>query len=183
MKRTSEKRNSSVQFSFNENSTVLDLISFITAAIWNDPNFFIGNTSFAFLVDNERLYPDYDVCFSKILNKYLDPKNSGTITLSILVSHDAGDVGFEYPLRFYVQSREAGSHHEAHIHVEDTSHQYSASIRISDGEVIAGELPKKLAKLAKKKILSDQKYFYKCWNTQTDGLQVDINKHLGLIQY
>ena len=49
--------------------------------------------------------------------------------------------------------------------------------------IIAGELPSKYAKMAKKKILSDQEYFYNCWNTMTDGLQVDINHHYGYIKY
>lgn len=119
----------------------------------------------------------------EILKKYLDPNNIGTITFSVLVSCDAGGVAREGPLRYFVHSHEAGSHHEPHIHVRDNAYEHEASIRISDGEIIAGELPSKYAKMAKTKILSDQEFFYNCWNTLTDGLQVDINHHYGYIEY
>lgn len=135
-------------------------------------------------MDDERYYIDNDgQNFSELLEKYLDPNHTGTIVVGILVSCNAGDVGGVWPLRFYVRSRESGSHHEAHIHVSDIGHQHEAAVRISDGEVIAGKLPRKLAKLAKESILADQEYFYKCWNTMTDGLKVDINHHYGYIQY
>lgn len=183
MKPLSTKRNTQMELLYCEDTLVDDLIHAVKEYIWNAPDFEAGNTQYAFLVDGERYYPDYQSNFQKLLNKYLDPTGAGTIVLTILVCHDAGDVGFEYPLRFYVNSHEGNRHRDAHIHVEDTSHQYSAAIRISDGEVIAGKLPKKLANIAKRTILSDQIYFIDCWNKQTDGLEVDINKHFGYIQY
>lgn len=184
MKPLSEYRNCNFEYEYNENTLVKELINFTIKKIWGNSDFCLWDVTFAFLSDNERYYIENDdLSLPYLIENYLDPHNFGEITLSILVSHNAGDVGFEYPLRFYVNSNESGRHHEAHIHVCDTGHQYEASIRILDGEIIAGKLPSKLAKLAKEKILSDQKYFYECWNTKTNGLQVDINKHFGLIQY
>ena len=67
--------------------------------------------------------------------------------------------------------------------MRDAGYEYEASIRISDGEIIAGTLPTKLANKAKDKILEDQDYLYHCWNTMTDGLKIDINHHYGYIEY
>ena len=62
-------------------------------------------------------------------------------------------------------------------------YDYEASIDIQTGEVLAGNLPKKELKNAKKVILSDSKYFIECWNEMTDGLSIDINNHYGLTDY
>lgn len=176
-------RGRSYEFEFDENTTLGNLISAVEVMIWGEVNSPYKTGEYAFLVGNERLFiEDNNMLFEPIFQKYLT-NIPAPIPFSILVSCDAGEVATEDPLRFYVKSREAGSHHEAHIHVRDTGHQYDASVRISDGKVIAGYLPPKYARLAREKILSDQRYFYNCWNTKTDGLRVDIDKHLGLINY
>lgn len=181
----SKKRGQSFVFEYYEQTRVIDIINAVRREIWEDngePEW--SPVSYAFLIDGERYYiDDGNHDFLTLKSKYLDPQNAGTITIGVLVSCNAGDVGGVHPLRFYVRSREAGNHHEAHVHVRDVGHQYEASVRISDGEVIAGKLPKKLAKLAKESILADQEYFYNCWNTMTDGLKVDINHHYGYINY
>lgn len=181
----SKRRNSQISFQYDENTSLIDFLATIKQAVWGaDGVSELAPAEYAFLFDGERFYiNDERQNFMYLLSKYIDPNSTGTITVSILVSCDAGDVGREGPLRFYVHSRESGRHSEAHIHVCDSGHQFEASIRISDGKIMAGKLPGKLAKLAKKKILSDQEYFYNCWNTMTDGLEVDINHHYGYIQY
>lgn len=181
----SKKRGVVILFSYDENTSLGDVINFVKSAIWGTSDTEVSApVSYSFLVEDERYFiADKTKLFRNLLGTYLAPDDTNTITICVLVSCDAGEVASEWPLRFYVHSREAGSHHEPHIHVCDTGHEYEASIRISDGEIIAGELPRKYAKLAKKKILSDQPYFYHCWNTMTDGLQVDINHHYGYIQY
>lgn len=179
-----DMRNKTIRFQYDNNTVVGDLISFVKESIWGDIDFLGSSPEFAFSVGSDRYYPcNYYANLSELLQNYLDPDNEGIITYTILVCHDAGEVGYVHPLYFYVNSRESGRHHEAHIHVRDRSHGHEASVRISDGEIIAGELPSKLAKLAKEKILSEQIYFYKCWNTMTDGLAVDIDKHYGYIPY
>ena len=181
----SKKRGHVFVCEYHEQTRVVDIINAVKREIWGDdgePK--CSPTSYSFLVDGERYYvSDIEHDFSTLKSKHLDPKSTGVITVGVLVSCNAGDIGGVHPLRFYVRSREAGNHHEAHVHVCDVGHQYEASVRISDGEVIAGKLSKKLAKLAKESILADQEYFYNCWNTMTDGLKVDINRHYGYIKY
>lgn len=185
MEPLSKKRNHEMVFEYDKKTCLGDIINAVKYDIWRNSNAneYVSVT-YAFLVGNERYnIVDYTQNFREVLIKYLDTNNTGAVTFSILVSCDAGGVASEGPLRYFVHSRESGSHHEAHIHVRDNAFEYEASVRISDGEVIAGELPSKYAKMAKKKILSDQAYFYHCWNTMTDGLQVDINHHYGYIKY
>jgi len=185
MEPLSKMRNHEIDFEYDEQTCLYDVISTIRHEIWgNSKAYEYVSITYAFLVGTERYnIADKAHNFLDVLAKYLNLNHVDVITFSILVSCDAGDVACEGPLRYCVHSCESGSHHEAHIHVRDNAHEYEASVRISDGEVIAGELPSKYAKMAKKKILSDQKYFYKCWNTMTDGLQVDINHHYGYIKY
>lgn len=185
MQPLSVKRNHIMTFQYDSQTSLRELVDAVKHEIWGDSEAeTYAPVDYAFLVHDERYYiTDDSQYFMKLLPRYLDPDSTGIITFCILVSCDAGDVAREGPLRYYVHSHEAGKHNEPHIHVCDTGHEYEASIRISDGEIIAGELPRKFAKLAKKKILSDQPYFYNCWNTMTDGLQADINHHYGYIQY
>lgn len=181
----SKKRNHEMVFEYTEQTCLSEVVNAVKYEIWGDSKEGeMAGASYSFLVDNERYYiVDEAHNFVDILSKYVDPDQAGIITICVLMSCDAGGVASEGPLRYYVHSHESGSHHEAHIHVRDNAYEYEASIRISDGEIIAGELPSKYAKMAKKKILSDQEYFYNCWNTMTDGLQVDINHHYGYIKY
>lgn len=185
MRPLSEKRGHVFCLKYDKDTRVGDIIDAVKQVVWgNDGEPAWSPTLYSFLHNNERYYIiNRSQNFDELLLKFLDPDRTGHITVCILVSCDAGDVRSEGPLRFYVHSRESGSHNEAHIHVCDVGRRYEASVRISDGEIIAGALPRKLAKLAKKKILSDQEYFYNCWNTLTDGLKVDINHHYGYIQY
>ena len=179
------KRGQTMCIEYDDDTRVEDVMNAVKYEVWGcDGEGDGAPISYSFLVGGERYYiSDSELKFSELIPKYLDPSNTGTITVGILVSCNAGDVGEAWPLRFYVRSHESGSHHEAHVHVRDVGHQYEAVVRISDGEVIAGKLPRKLAKLAKESVLADQEYYYKCWNTMTDGLRVDINHHYGYIQY
>lgn len=180
-----QKQNYICSFQYDDTTSIGNVIDFIKEKIWGNAEYDVpAPISYSFLSNGERYYvADKNISFSGLLNAYLDPNNSGTVTACVLISCDAGDIAAEESLRFSVRSHEAGSHHEPHIHVRDTGRNYEASIRISDGEVIAGKLPAKLAKLAKHKILSEQEYFYRCWNTMTDGLKIDINHHFGYIGY
>lgn len=138
----------------------------------------------AFFNDEERYWiGDINACFDELIAKYLDSGRSGRIRVGAYVSADAGLMCQEGNLRFYMHSREAGKHNRPHVHVRTTSYEYEASIDIENGKVLAGELPGKLLRCAKKKILSERAYFMKCWNEMTDGLCPDINRHLGYIKY
>ena len=174
-----------ILFRYDETTTICDVVSFISATVWPDPETRqIVNVTYAFTYGGERFTVlDGDKPFSFLLSTYLDPLGTQRVTANILVSSDAGNIGFEHPLRFSVESNENCGHNEPHIHVADFGNEHTASVRIIDGKVIKGNLPPKLAKLAKKTILSDQDYFFECWNTMTNGLKVDINHHYRYIGY
>lgn len=181
----SVKRNHIMTLQYDSQTSLGEIISAVKYEIWgNSETEVCAPVDYAFLVHNERYYiADESQRFMELVPRYLDPDNTGIVTFCILVSCNAGDVAREGPLRYYVHSHEAGKHSEPHIHVCDTAHEYEASVRISDGKVVAGKLPRKYAKMAKEKILSEQAFFYECWNTRTDGLKVDINHHFGYIAY
>lgn len=179
------KRGCILALPYDESTTVGQVISAVKKEIWGASKYADGApTSYSFINRGERYYiENFDGNFRNLLSKYFDPEASGKATLCILISCDAGTVCSKNRLRYYVNSHEAGKHHVPHIHVQDMSMQYEGSVRISDGEVLAGNLPPKLAREAKETILADQEFFYHCWNTKTDGIQVDINRHYGYIQY
>lgn len=180
-----QKRGSYFILEFDDNTSLGDVISAIKCDLQVETEELRRMPlRYGFLYNGERYFINDRLChFSIVKQKYLAPNNEDHVTACILLSCDAGDVGYEYPLRFYVHSREAGSHSIPHIHVRDVRHRHDASISIETGEVIVGKLPSKLAKIAKKEILSKQEYYIECWNTQTNGLNVDINHHLGIIKY
>lgn len=89
-------------------------------------------------------------------------------------NNQAGDIWVEDGLRYYMQSKEAGRHHLPHIHV-DYRHESSATVSLYDGEMIEGDIPKKVMKRVKAKVLNNKKYLMECWNKLTDGLRVDLN--------
>ena len=177
-------RNRVFEYRYTEDTTLSDMIQ----AVKEDLGVTQGDLAlmpirYSFLNNNKRFFIDDGekrVCSAV---KHLIHPDSNSVTLCLLLSCDAGAVATEYPLRFYFNSHESGSHNKPHVHVRDTQYRYNASVSLDDGEVIVGNLPRKLAKLAKKKVLSDQKFFYNCWNTMTDGLKVDINHHYKIIGY
>lgn len=172
------KKGEEIVLDYSMKTTSHDIIEMIKCHIWEDYTPFVFmHVDCAFECNKERYYiSDGDSLFINYLH-IIDPADTGKIVFSILVSCDAGEVYSEHPLRFYVNSRERGKHNGPHIHVRDIGNNYSASISIENGEVYNGNLPLKYKKLAKEVILSNQEFFYYCWNTKTDGLYVDINKH------
>lgn len=173
-------RHCELKFEYTEATTVgevqhavLEHIQSLNHGVW-----------LAFLSGGERFkIGDRNACFSKLVEKYLDPCDTGKIKVAALVSLDAGVVCEEGQLRYVMHSGEAGKHHLPHVHVHTTSHEFEASISIQDGQVLAGNLPPKLLKKARKKISEDRDFFLNCWCTLTDGLIPDINYHYGYIKY
>ena len=137
----------------------------------------------SFLKDGLRYWiEDKDANFKKVLTKYLDSYNTGMITVAVYVSLNAGVIEEEDGIRYYMNSREAGKHHEPHVHICDTSHQHEAVILIKSGKTI-GKFPSKLLKKAQKNVVDRQVFFLEQWNVLTDGIKIDINHYLGLIHY
>ena len=115
------------------------------------------------------------VCIST-LSKYYDIRED--LHIFFMLSNQAGDIWVEDGLRYYMQSKEAGRHHLPHIHV-DYRHESSATVSLYDGEMIEGDIPKKVMKRVKAKVLNNKKYLMECWNKLTDGLRVDLNAYFG----
>lgn len=150
----------------------------------NEENYAVTDDCVRFLYGSERyLVANKMLNLHGLIEKYLDPEESGKVRVQILVCADAGTVCCEDGIRYYMHSRKAGKHNEPHVHVRDTGHKYSASLALSDGRVLVGKFPGKLLKKAQKKLAQEQEYFYQCWQAMTDGLVPDINYRLGLIQY
>lgn len=167
-----------LDFDYERNTKLREVVQFVLDKIGSIDEYL----EVAFLYGEERYWiEDSTIEFQQVVDKYLDPLNTGEVKVAIFVSMDAGTVCEEGQLRYFFNSHEAGRHNKPHVHVSDTSHE--ASISLFDGEVLAGELPKKLLKKARKKISEEQKYFVDCWNTLTDGLRVDVNHHFGYINY
>ena len=170
-------RNHIFEYEYDENTSLREFRSIIERSIWGYSSSEGKPTARFYYVFNKHRYSigTPTANFKNLLNKYFDPDNSGLITVCFLVSHNAGIVGPKNgPLRFYYRSHESGKHHLPHVHVRDTGYQYEASIRLIDGEIQEGFLPPKLAKLAKKEIMSNQANYYTWWNEKTDGLLVDL---------
>lgn len=126
---------------------------------------------------------DETALFSPLVEKHLDPENTGEIAVELLLCMDAGCICREGNLRYYVNSHEQGRHNEPHIHVSDKQHEYDASISILTTDIFAGYLPPKLYREARKTIVAKHEFFLNAWNTLTDGLKIDINRALGHIAY
>ena len=185
IQKLNKKKDKVFRFEYTENTHMADVIEAIRQDLDLSKELLsVVPVAFAFLNNGRRYYiENYNANFQMLLYKYLLNSESQSITACILLSCNAGDVDSDEKLRYYMKSKEWGKHFEPHVHVEDTGHHYEASINIKTGEILEGELPKKLARMAKDRILSKQKFFFTCWNTKTDGLKVDINKELGLIHY
>ncbi len=175
-------RNKTIVVDYIETSTVDEIRSKIEERIWEEP----GKRArfFSFVADHERYFIiDPNASFVTLLSKYLDRKFTNQITVCFLVSYDAGGADPKNgPLRYYFHSHE-GERHLPHVHVRDLNYEFEASISLTDGRVLAGKLPRKLEKMAKKQILANQKYYFDCWNTMTDGLRIDVDHHFGIIRY
>ncbi len=112
-----------------------------------------------------------------VLSKYYDVREN--LHIFFMLSDQAGDIWVEDGVRYYMNSKEAGRHNLPNIHV-DYRHETSATVSLYDGEMIEGDIPRKVMKRVKGKILDNQKYLLECWNKMTDGLRVDLNVYFGI---
>lgn len=168
-----------LEYEYNDSTTLQDVEDIVCQTV-GIPN---GEVSFAFLSGNVRYWiDDGTALFAFAVKNHLDPLGTGLIRVGLYVSMDAGAICEEDGIRYYMNSRERGRHHEAHVHLMDINHGHSAVMIIKDGRLV-GDFPSKLTKKARKKILDNQVFFLEKWNALTDGLKVDINRFLGLIHY
>lgn len=115
------------------------------------------------------------LCIADI-SKYITVNDE--LNICFVFSNQAGDIWTDDGLRYYMPSRESGSHNKPHIHV-DYRHESHASICIGDGSLLSGSMPSKALREARKKIFENQEFLLRYWNEKTDGLSVDINSYLG----
>lgn len=184
-------RDYEVPFSYDEETTIGEVLKFITNVliedIYDDDDQFFFSRYFKrvyFLGGTERYHPnDNTAVFQSLLEKYFDPEQTGIVHIEILASIDAGNIWRENSLRFDMHSHEGNRHNEPHVHVWDKQSDEEASISLSTLIILDGSLSSKSYKKAKSIIRNNQDYFITCWNDLTDGLALDIDHHLGLINY
>lgn len=173
------------KFKLRENATVNTLIGLVKREMVSLSPYYRYWSWIRWAVSCEERYylDDYSQKVPFLMRKYFGYPDNREVDIELLISTDAGEVDNADGLEYYVYSRERGKHHIPHVHVITTDHEYSAVISIIDGEMIEGRMPKRKLKKAKRRILDNQSYFVQCWNTKTDGLRIDINKHFHLIEY
>ncbi len=125
-------------------------------------------------------YPDKSLFF--YIHR-MGASETDQVSVQILISANAGEFAYDDGIRYYMKSREAGSHHEPHVHVK-IKNGISGSFSIRTGDQLAdGKIRGKYLKKIKHMIMSRQKELVEFWNLHTDGLKVDINQAWGLIDY
>lgn len=178
-----KNRNPRIALEYTETTTIRDVVN----AIYNEFGFVEPDTvllpRIAFLREELRYWIDnLDARFQPLVEKYLDTQNTGEVHVSAYVSGDAGRICEEDGIRYFMNSRERGKHHEPHIHLLALDSCEEAVIIIKTREII-GDFPRKLIKKARKKVEKNERFFLEQWNVLTDGLKVDINRYFGLINY
>ena len=127
-------------------------------------------------IDNQIVYcSQLNTTIHRITKKF---NISGSLYVFFIFSGDAGEIWKDDGLRYYMPSHEQGSHSIPHVHV-DYKHTASGTISIIDGKVLAGDLPSRVVKIVRKRVLEEQDYLKECWNKMTDGFIIDINYDWG----
>lgn len=96
------------------------------------------------------------------------------IEIQLLINSDAGSIFRDDGIRYYMNSKEDGSHNFPYVHV-DIRHEVSGSFSLIDGSKLSGERikTKDLNKI-RNTIMSKQKDMIKYWNEHTDGLTIMV---------
>ena len=178
-----KKRNMRLLLNYSDESTINDII----LAVYEEYGLLefaeMFGLHFAFLSNGLRYWiANPSANFKTILDKYLDETHTGEISAALYISANAGTIDTKEKIRYFMRSRERGCHNEPHVHIEALTTHDEASVIIRTGKII-GKFPSKLAKIAKKRVLSEQVFFLKQWNALTDGIAVDVDHYLGLINY
>lgn len=116
-----------------------------------------------------------DYLLDNFMMKYI---KSSTLKAIFVMNNAAGDVFRDDGLRYYFNSHEAGKHHVPHIHV-DYFHEKSGVYSILTGERMKGNIPRKIDKKIKERIMNNQRMLAEWWNNQTDGIDIDLNHEFG----
>ena len=178
-----QNRNPKVLFEYTGTTTVRDVVDVVFDTFGYTEQDTVVLPRIAFLCGDIRYWiDDIDANFENLVEKYLDSQKTGEIHVAAYVSGNAGRICEEDGIRYFMNSRERGKHHEPHIHLLALDSCEEAVIIIKTREVI-GDFPRKLIKKARKKVEQNERFFLEQWNVLTDGLKVDINRYFGLINY
>ena len=176
-------RTPKVLFEYTGITTVQDVVDAVYDTFGYAEQDTVVLPQIAFLRGDVRYWiDDIDANFENLVEQHLDPQKVGVIHIGAYVSANAGNICEEDGIRYFMNSRERGKHHEPHIHILALDSCKEAVIIIKTREVI-GDFPGKLIKKARKKVEKNERFFLEQWNVLTDGLKVDINRYFGLINY
>ena len=176
-------RNPRIALEYTETTTIRDVVNAVYNVFGYTEQDTVVLPKIAFFCGDVRYWiDDLDANFENLVDRYLDSQKAGAIHIAAYVSGDAGRICEEDGVRYFMNSRERGKHHEPHIHLLALDSCDEAVIIIKTREVI-GDFPRKLIKKARKKVEKNERFFLEQWNVLTDGLKVDINRYFGLINY
>lgn len=155
----------------SENNTIIDFVHEYNIVekylIFNNLRYTVDDT------DKSLLY---------YLNK-MGMLETEKINIQLLINANAGTIFKDDGIRYYMNSKELTRHNTPHVHV-DIRHETSGSFSLIDGRQLSdGKIKKSDIKKIKSMISNKRKELLKYWNEHTDGLTVDLNQALGLIQY
>ncbi len=165
-----------------DSSTVQDLYNKALKAfeIPYNPTSELGPLAdFAFHIGNTIVtITNPDIILSELINIF----NTDEIELFVVFTLGKGELFREAGFRFYMNSHEGNRHNRPHVHVS-TNDGRSGSIDIQTleqnrGGKIKSKEMKKIVTILKGK----QRDLLEAWNYSTDGIVVDIDYMLGLIQ-
>lgn len=169
---------SQFNFEYKNSSSFEDLVRalFDVIGFKYELAFEYGPLPLNILVNDKLIYVEnLNFNFEDFINKY--GIESG-LKVFLIYMNQAGSIWKDDGVEYYMNSKESGSHNRPHVHI-DYNHEYEASIAIDNGDILAGKIPGKILKIARKRIADEKEFLFECWNTKTDGLKIDINHYFG----
>lgn len=128
------------------------------------------------LVNNRLIYiENLNYNLKSFINRY---NLKSDLEIFLIYCNQAGSIWKDDGVEYYMNSKESGSHHRPHVHI-DYKHESEASIAIDNGDVLAGHVPARILRTVRKRIEIEKEFLFECWNEMTDGLRVDINHYFG----
>lgn len=168
------------RYKYDNNTTIKDLfieitnklISFYAECGEKTKTLFTDRclADFNRVIINEK--PLYIFNLNTKISKYIETYGNNISIFLMATRGRGGDVWRENGIRFYMHSNENTKHSEPHVHIKTGS--FSASVRISDGKILAGKLPQNKKKYIIKRVLDNKDELLLCWNTKTNGTEVKI---------
>lgn len=178
-----KNRNKEFIFYYTPETTLKDFKEEVVSELFDSENCscemfvrIVGKNDWLFFIE------DPNKPFERIISDEQIPIINNRIIVKIFVSFNAAEYDRDNRLRYYMNSNENCGHNEPHVHVEVLGENCEASIQILHPEKVKGEIPNKYLKQAKQRIETETKKFLEFWNSNTNGIKVDINQALGITE-